>query len=168
MLCIPDALRRLWTLSSEVPSTPVVEAQEACPSRLRSLRWSNLLWVDSKTWGHLLRWTVAPLLRWRGTTWLPRRRSVDQAVLGWSTPSRPRQRHLLPLLLNTSMTSVLLLNGGTHKLIQGATLKQHQVLPKHGTGPLSEHHHLLLVGVGVVGVVLREVVKPLAVLIDTP
>jgi hypothetical protein len=31
-----------------------------------------------------------------------------------------------------------------------------------------EQRHLLLVGVGVVGVVLREVVEPLAVLIDTP
>jgi hypothetical protein len=31
-----------------------------------------------------------------------------------------------------------------------------------------EHRHLLLVGVGVLGVILREVVKPLAVLTDTP
>jgi hypothetical protein len=41
-------------------------------------------------------------------------------VLGWSAPSRPRQRALLPVLLNTSTTSVLLLNRGAHKLVQGA------------------------------------------------
>jgi hypothetical protein len=61
---------RLGTLSSEVPSTPIVEVWEACPSRLRSSRWSNMLRVDWRMWGHLLRWTVALLLRWRGTTWL--------------------------------------------------------------------------------------------------
>jgi hypothetical protein len=31
-----------------------------------------------------------------------------------------------------------------------------------------EQCHLLLVGVGVVGAILREVVKPLNVLVDTP
>jgi hypothetical protein len=64
--------------------------------------------------------------------------------------------------------SVLLLNGGAHKLVQGAASEQRQVLPKHRTEPLTEQRHLLLVGVDVVGAVLREVVKPLAVLIDTP
>jgi hypothetical protein len=93
--------------------------------------------VDWRMWGHLLRWMVAPLLRQRGTTWLARRRTVDQVVLGWSTPSKPRQRPLLPLL-NTSATSVLLLNGGAHKLIQGVAPKQSQVLPKHRTEPLTE------------------------------
>jgi hypothetical protein len=39
---------------------------------------------------------------------------------------------------------------------------------KHRVEPLAEHHHLLLISVGVVGVVLREVVKPIDVLIDTP
>jgi hypothetical protein len=39
-------------------------------------------------------------------------------------PSRPRQRPLLPLLLHMSMTSVLLLNRGAHKLVQGPSLKQ--------------------------------------------
>jgi hypothetical protein len=38
-------------------------------------------------------------------------------------PSRPRQRPLLPLLLDTSTISILLLNRGAHKLIQGAALK---------------------------------------------
>jgi hypothetical protein len=38
---------------------------------------------------------------------------------------------------------------------------------KHRVEPLTEQCHLL-VSVGVVGVVLREVVEPLAVLIDTP
>jgi hypothetical protein len=89
-------------------------------------------------------------------------------VLGRSTPSRPKQRPLLPLLLNTSTTSVLLLNRGAHKLIQGIALEQHQVLMKHRVEPLMEQHHLLLIGVRVVGVILREVVKPLAILVDTP
>jgi hypothetical protein len=53
-------------------------------------------------------------------------------------------------------------------LIQGAAPKQHQVLPKHRTEPLMEQCHLLLIGVDVVGAVLREVVKPLAILVDTP
>jgi hypothetical protein len=39
-------------------------------------------------------------------------------------PSRPRQRPLLLLLPYMSTTSILLLNGGAHKLIQGASLKQ--------------------------------------------
>jgi hypothetical protein len=38
---------------------------------------------------------------------------------------------------------------------------------KHRVEPLMEEHHLLLVGVGVVGVVLREVVEPLVVLVHT-
>jgi hypothetical protein len=32
-------------------------------------------------------------------------------------PSRPRQWTLLPLLLNMSVASVILLNGGAHKLV---------------------------------------------------
>jgi hypothetical protein len=39
-------------------------------------------------------------------------------------PSRPRHRPLLPLLLNMSAVSVLLLNRGAHKLIQGAAPEQ--------------------------------------------
>jgi hypothetical protein len=42
------------------------------------------------------------------------------------------------------------------------------VLLKDRTEPLTEQRHLLLMGIGVVGVVLQAVVKPLAVLIDTP
>jgi hypothetical protein len=113
---------RLGTLLSEVPSTSTVEAWEARPNRLWSSMWSNLLGVDWRMWGHLLRWMVAPLLRQRGTTWLARRRTIDQVVLGWSTSSKPRTRPLLPL--NTSATSVLLLNGGAHKLIQVVAPKQ--------------------------------------------
>jgi hypothetical protein len=67
-----------------------------------------------------------------------------------------------------SAVSVLLLNGGAHKLVQGAAPKQRQVLSKHRTEPLTEQHHLLLLGVDVVGAILWEVVKPLAVLVDTP
>jgi hypothetical protein len=76
----------------------------------------------------------------RGDTWV------------WC-PSRPRQRPLLPLLLHTSTTSVLLLNRGSHKLIQGAALKQRQVLMKHRVEPLMKQCHLLLVSVGMVGVI---------------
>jgi hypothetical protein len=61
---------KLGTLSSKVPSTPTVEAREAHPGRLQSSGWSNLLRVDWRTWGHQLRWTVAPLLRRRGNMWL--------------------------------------------------------------------------------------------------
>jgi hypothetical protein len=43
--------------------------------------------------------------------------------MGGAPPSRPRQRPLLPLLLDTSTISILLLNRGAHKLIQGAVLK---------------------------------------------
>jgi hypothetical protein len=78
---------------------------------------------------------------------------MDECRLGgtWANrPSRPRQRPLLPLLLHTSMTSVLLLNRGAHKLIEGAAVKLHQVLTKYKVGPLTEQHHLLLIGVGVV------------------
>jgi hypothetical protein len=41
----------LGTHSSEVPSTPAVEAWEARPSRLQSSGWSNLLWINWRTWG---------------------------------------------------------------------------------------------------------------------
>jgi hypothetical protein len=65
------------------------------------------------------------------------------------------------------MARVLLLNRGTNKLIQGTTLEQRQMLTQHRTEPLMEERHLLLIGVGVVGAVLREVVELLAVLIHT-
>jgi hypothetical protein len=38
---------------------------------------------------------------------------------------------------------------------------------KHRVEPLTKQCHLLLIGVGVVGALLREVVKALAVLVDT-
>jgi hypothetical protein len=65
------------------------------------------------------------------------------------------------------MTLVLLLNRGAHKLVQGAALEQHQVLMQHWIEPPMEERHLLLIGVGVVGAILREVVKLLDVLIHT-
>jgi hypothetical protein len=65
------------------------------------------------------------------------------------------------------MTRVLLLNRGTHKLIQGTTLEQHQMLTQRRTEPLMEERHLLLIGVSVVGAILREVVELLTVLIHT-
>jgi hypothetical protein len=52
------------------------------------------------------------------------------------------------------VASVLLLNGGTHKLIEGAAMEQRQVLMMHKVEPLTEQSHPLLIGVGVVGVVL--------------
>jgi hypothetical protein len=54
-----------------------------------------------------------------------------------------------------------------HKLIQGAASEQHQVLTHHRTKPLTEERHLLLIGVSVVGAILREVVELPAVLIHT-
>jgi hypothetical protein len=65
------------------------------------------------------------------------------------------------------MTHVLLLNRSAHQLVQGAAPEQRQVLTQHRTEPLMEKRHLLLVGVDVVGAVLREVVELLAVLIHT-
>jgi hypothetical protein len=57
-----ETLPRLGTLTGEVPNLPTVEARKLYPSRLQSSRWSNQLQVDRRTWGHLLRWTLAPLL----------------------------------------------------------------------------------------------------------
>jgi hypothetical protein len=57
-----ESLLRLETLTGEVPNLTIVEAWKPCPNRLRSLRWSSQQWVDWRTWSHLLRWTVAPLL----------------------------------------------------------------------------------------------------------
>jgi hypothetical protein len=151
-----ETLPRLGTLTGEVSNLPTVEARKPYPSRLRSSMWSSQPRLSGRTWGHLLRWTLAPL-----------QRSVDQAVLGWSAPIRPRQRPLLPLLLQASTTCILLLNRSAHHLIQGAAPKQRQVLTQHRTEPLAEKQHLLLIGIGVVGVVLREVVELLAVLIHT-
>jgi hypothetical protein len=87
--------------------------------------------------------------------------------LGEAPLVRPRQRPLLPLLLQVSTTRILLLNRGAHKLIQGAAPEQHQVLTQHRTEPLIEKWHFLLVGIDMVGVVLREVVELLAILIHT-
>jgi hypothetical protein len=66
------------------------------------------------------------------------------------------------------MACVLLLNKGAHELIQGVAPKQRHVLMKHRVEHLMKLRHLLLVGAGVVGAVLQEVVKPLVVLVDTP
>jgi hypothetical protein len=74
---------------------------------------------------------------------------------------------LLPLLLQATTTLVLLLNRSSHKLILGAAPEQRQVLTQHRTKPLTEERHLLLINVGVVGSVLREVVELLAVLVHT-
>jgi hypothetical protein len=62
---------------------------------------------------------------------------------------------------------VLLLNRSAHQLIQGAAPEQHQVLTQHRAEPLMEKRHLLLVGIGMVGAILREVVELLLVLIHT-
>jgi hypothetical protein len=66
-----------------------------------------------------------------------------------------------------STTRVLLLNRGAHKLIQGAAPEQRRVLTQHKTKPLTEGQHLLLIGVGMVGAILREVVELLAILVHT-
>jgi hypothetical protein len=63
------------------------------------------------------------------------------------------------------MTRVLLLNRCTHQLVQGASPEQRQVLMRHMTRPLTEKRHILLIGIGVVGAVLREVVELLTVLV---
>jgi hypothetical protein len=57
-----ETLPRLGTLTGEVPNLPTVEARKPYPSRLWSSRCSSQLQVDGRTWGHLLRWTLAPLL----------------------------------------------------------------------------------------------------------
>jgi hypothetical protein len=56
---------------------------------------------------------------------------------------------------------------GAHRLIQGAAPEQCQVLRQHRTEPLMEKWHLLLVGISVVGAILREVIELLAILIYT-
>jgi hypothetical protein len=65
------------------------------------------------------------------------------------------------------MTHVLLLNRGAHKLVQGAAPEQHQVLTQHWIEPPMEERHLVLISLGVVGAILREVVKLLDVLVHT-
>jgi hypothetical protein len=65
------------------------------------------------------------------------------------------------------MTPVLLLNTSAHQLIQGAAPEQRQVLTQHRTEPLTEERHLLLIDVDVIGVILRDVVELLVVLIHT-
>jgi hypothetical protein len=64
------------------------------------------------------------------------------------------------------MTFVHLLNRGTHKLIRGESPRQRQVLMQHMTEPLTKERHLLI-GVGVVGAILREMVELLVVLVHT-
>jgi hypothetical protein len=64
------------------------------------------------------------------------------------------------------MARVLLLNRSAHQLIHGVAPEQHQVLTQYRTEPLMKKCHLLLVGIGMVGAVLREVVE-LLVLIHT-
>jgi hypothetical protein len=73
------------------------------------------------------------------------------------------QRPLLPLLLQASTTRVLMLNRSARQLVQGAAPEQCHVLTQHRTEPLTEKRHLLLIGIGVVGAVLREVVELLAI-----
>jgi hypothetical protein len=65
------------------------------------------------------------------------------------------------------MTRVLLLNRSAHQFIYGAAPEQRQVLTQHRAEPLTKKRHLLLVGIGVVGVVLREEVELLALLVHT-
>jgi hypothetical protein len=57
-----ETLLRLGTLMGEVPNLPTIEGRKPYPSRLRSSRWSSQPRVDGRLWGHLLRWTLAPLL----------------------------------------------------------------------------------------------------------
>jgi hypothetical protein len=45
-----------------VPNLTAVETRLTYPSWLWTLRWSSQPQVDWRTWGHLLRWTVTPLL----------------------------------------------------------------------------------------------------------
>jgi hypothetical protein len=65
------------------------------------------------------------------------------------------------------MTRVLLHNRSTHQLIQGVAPEQHKVLMQHKVEPLTEKRHLLLVGISVVGAVLRDVVELFTVLMHT-
>jgi hypothetical protein len=65
------------------------------------------------------------------------------------------------------MTHILLLNRCAHQFVWGAAPEQRQVLTQHRAEPLTKKRHLLLIGIGVVGAVLREVVELLAVLIHT-
>jgi hypothetical protein len=65
------------------------------------------------------------------------------------------------------MTRILLLNRGAHKLVYGAALEQCQVLTQHRTKPLMEERHLLLISVGMVGAILRDMVELLAILVYT-
>jgi hypothetical protein len=137
------ALSRLVTVASKVPRAPVVETRVARPCSLRRSRWSTLLWVDRRTWSYLLRCTVAPLLRWRRTTRLAYRRSVDQVVLGQSGP-------LAHLLFLRGTDGIVLSDGSTHELDAGLAVEGHEVLTDLHAQPLVEQGHLLCICVNVV------------------
>jgi hypothetical protein len=61
------------------------------------------------------------------------RRSVDQVVLGRSTPKRTWSGSLAPLLFLHGMDGILLLDDATHLLAEGLTLERHQLLTDLGT-----------------------------------
>jgi hypothetical protein len=58
-----ETLPRLGTLTGEVPNLATFETRKPYPSWLQSSRWSHQPRVHGRMWGHLLRWTLAPLLR---------------------------------------------------------------------------------------------------------
>jgi hypothetical protein len=159
------ALSQLVTVSSKVPKMPVVEAWVAQPCSPWRSRWSRLLSVDQRTRSYLLRCTVAHLLRWRRTTWLVYRRSVHQAVLGWSATRRSWSGPLTPLLLLRGTYGILQPNGSTHELVEGLALEGHKVLTDLCALPLAEQGHLLHIHVNVVWAILHKVYEPLAVLV---
>jgi hypothetical protein len=93
------------------------------------------------------------------------RGSVDQSILGRSTPRRTWSGSLAPLLFLGGTNDILLPDGATHELVNGPALEGHQLLMDLGTQPLAEQGCLLCVHVDVVCTILHKVYEPLAVLI---
>jgi hypothetical protein len=59
--------------------------------------------------------------------------SVEEAVLGWSTPRRTWSGSLAPLLFLCGTDGILLPDSATHELVEGPTLEVLQLLTNHGT-----------------------------------
>jgi hypothetical protein len=137
-------------VSSKVPRAPIVEARVACPCSLRMSRQGRLLWVYWWTWSYLLRCTVAPLWRWRRTTWLAYGQSVEHVVLGQCAHKRSWSGPLALLIILGGTDGILLPNVITHELVEGLALDGHQVLTDLCGHPLAKQGHLLHIGVGVV------------------
>jgi hypothetical protein len=87
--------------------------------------------------------------------------SVDQMILGQSTPRRTWSGSLaLPLFLHGT-DGILLPDGATHEQVEGPALERHRLLMDLGTQSLAEQGCLLHIRIDVVCTILRVIETPL-------